>query len=247
MEACLPSVSARPAGFRRLLVLGPVLLLHIALLIALLHMNWGLFIEAGPPANETVFFLKPVPLVPNYQGELLPSFGRASIAVPPIVLPALPTYRNPAANQQAIASELKGVGRALFRCWPANSYKSAEVQDAQCLTFPSLRLPNVLEPPEQARSADVWRRELKRRNAPFLVPCWSGISLATIGCVANGLANGFDLDDQPGYAETEDEEPMNGTDTIRHDMQTVDPCALDNTYGFGFVCLYRVANGNKPP
>jgi hypothetical protein len=40
---------------------------------------------------------------------------------------------------------------------------------------------------------------------------------------------------------------MSGADTIRHEIQTIDPCALDKTAGLGFVCLYRVVNGNTPP
>lgn len=67
---------------------------------------------------------------------------------------------------------------------------------------------------------------------------------ATVICVANGLLNGFDL---PSYAEDDNDGHASGADTIRHEMQTVDPCELDRTYGLGFVCLYRVVNGNTPP
>jgi hypothetical protein len=122
-----------------------------------------------------------------------------------------------------------------------------QAQEAQCLTLAPNELPDFLEPPEQSRNATEWLRDRNRRNAPFFLPCWNGLSPATVACVANGLVNGFDLENGPGYAEDDDDSHMSGVDTIRHEMQTVDPCALDKTAGFGFVCLYRVVNGNTPP
>jgi hypothetical protein len=79
------------------------------------------------------------------------------------------------------------------------------------------------------------------------MPCWSGLSLATVSCVANGLANGFDLHNQPSYADYDHEDHVSGADATRREMQTIDPCALDKTVGRGFVCLDRVVNGNGPP
>ena len=241
-------------NYRRLLAFGPVLLLHAALLIAFLHMDWNPFNELVRPASEITLLLPPIPAVPVWQGDLLPRTGSGASTLPRLVVPAIRNDEPAAAPgnlvaiyQQEIAAAVQQAAPALFRCWPEGPADHAQMQAAQCLTFAPDHSFDYLESTEHAQSATEWFRARERRNAPLLLPCWSGISLATVSCVANGLTNGFDFNNQPSYADYDHEWHMNGIDTIRHEMETVDPCGLDMTVGPGFVCLYRVMNGNAPP
>ncbi|HEX4079388.1 MAG TPA: hypothetical protein VHX61_11020 [Rhizomicrobium sp.] len=227
------------------MALGPVLLLHLGLLIAFLHMNRSSFHESNASEHEIIFLLKPTPTVPNWQGDLLPSFNNTAIAIPRLVLPQVREYKATVINPEDVTSELQGVSRALFKCWPGSLVGYTLVQEAQCLALAPHQLPYFLEPPERSQNAAEWLRDRDRRNAPLRLPCTYGLSTATVVCVAVGLVNGFDLENGPSYVE--DDSHTSGIDTIRHETQTVDPCALDKTYGFGFVYLYRVLNGNTPP
>jgi hypothetical protein len=253
MREFVLSVSDRQAIYRRLVAFGPVLLLHAGLLIALLHMHWFAFNENRVPEHEITLLLKPTPIVPALEGDLLPPFGGAASASPQLVVPAIripaPADADTLAadNSAALASELRAVSRMLFKCWTSGPQGLTPVKDAQCLSVTPDHSFDFTEAPERSRNADMWLRDRDRKNAPFSVPCWSGISLATVACVANGLANGFDLENQPSYADYDHEDHMNGADTVLHEMQTIDPCALDKTVGPGFVCLDRVVNGKAPP
>jgi hypothetical protein len=151
MREYISSVPDRPAIYRRLVALGPVLLLHVGLLIAFLHMNWISFHEGNAPDHEIILLLKPAPTVPNWQGDLLPSLDGAALALPRPVLPPIRTYKSAATdsttNPEKAASELRGVSQALFRCWSDSLTGLRQVQEAQCLTFAPDQLPDFLEPP----------------------------------------------------------------------------------------------------
>jgi hypothetical protein len=248
MREYIPSLPDRLAIYRRLVALGPVLLLHLGLLIAFLHMNWTAFHEDNASDHEIILLLKPTPIVPNWQGDLLPSFDSAAIALPRPVLPPIRMYESTATSSatgsEDITSKLRGVSRVLVRCWPVSLAGLTQVQAPQCLAFAPDQIPDFLESLERSENAAEWLRDRNRRNAPLRLPCTYGITPSTVLCVANGLLNGFDLRNGPSYA---DDGQMSPIDTIRHEIQTIDPCELDKTAGFGFVCLYRVVNGNTPP
>ncbi|HTT84613.1 MAG TPA: hypothetical protein VMF67_14135 [Rhizomicrobium sp.] len=248
-----PAVPDRRAVYRRLVALGPALLLHVGLLILFLRMNWTPFSEGNLSGHEIFFLLKPAPAVPNWQGDLLPPIDSTATQLPHLALSPMrmyafaPTNEIPAASPEEVASELRGVSGALFKCWPNDLAGLTQVKAEQCLTLTPDRSSGFLEPPEESRNAAEWLRDWTRQNAPLRLPCTYGLSTATVFCVATGLINGFDLKNAASYVEDDNDLHMNGVDTIRHEMQTVDPCALDKTAGLDFVCLYRVLNGNTPP
>lgn len=253
MRELVLSQPDRQALYRRLAAFGSVLLLHAGLLIALLHMHWSAFNESRAPEHEITLLLQPAPIVPAWQGDLLPPLAGAAGALPRLVVPAI-RIQEPAGadtlaaeNSAALASELQAVSRMLFKCWTSGPEGLTPVKDAQCLSVAPDHSFDFTEAPERSRDAAEWLRDRDRKNAPLSMPCWGGLSLATVSCVANGLANGFDLHNQPSYADYDHEDHMNGADAVRREMQTIDPCALDKTVGPGFVCLDRVVNGNAPP
>jgi hypothetical protein len=258
MQEFVLSVPDRQAIHRRFVAFGPVLLLHAALLIALLHMNWSAFNRIGAPEHEITLLLNPTPVVPVWQGDLLPPPGGAAGALPRLAAPAIRTQETfgagslAADNSGALTSELQAVelqavSRMLFKCWTGGPAGLTPVKDAQCLSFAPDHSFDFSEAPERSHNAEEWLRDRDRKNAPFSMPCWSGLSLATVSCVANGLANGFDLENQPSYADYDHQDHMNGADSVRREMQTIDPCAIDRSAGPGLVCLDRVVNGGGPP
>lgn len=64
--------------------------------------------------------------------------------------------------------------------------------------------------------APRWAREKAKKNAPPLLPCMSpqaaGVSLGTLLCLGDGLINGFDPLNQPGYMDKPEDlhTPNNG-------------------------------------
>jgi hypothetical protein len=243
-SACAPD---RPAISRRLAALGPVLLLHAGLLAAFLYVSWSSLRESNLAGHEIILLLKPEPPVPKWRGDLLPSFDKAAIAMPRYILPPVRDYVIAPTDPQALALELQGVSRELFKCWPGNIAALGRSPGPQCLTLAPGRLTDLFEPPERSANAARWLRDRDRKNAPLRLPCTYGMSASSVLCVADGVINGFDLENAPGYAEDDDAWHMSGADRTRREMQTIDPCALDKTLGFGFVCLDRVVNGNAPP
>jgi hypothetical protein len=250
MRPFLVAVPDRQAIYRRFLAFSPVLLLHAAIVIAFLHMSWNAFNENSAPEHEITLLLKAIPIVPTIQGDLLPPVGSAGNALPGLVVPAVRARGRATAdtlsveNSAKFASKLQAVSRTLFRCWTNGPGGLMPVKDAQCLTFAPDHAFDFLAAPERSLNADQWLRDRERRNAPLLVPCWGGLSLATISCVAKGVVNGFDLENQPSYADYDHADHMTGADAVRRQMETVDPCAIDKTAGPGFVCLDRIVNGN---
>jgi hypothetical protein len=253
MRSFVLSAPDRQAIYRRFLAFGPVLLLHAVLLIALLRMNWNPFGGSSAPEHEVILLLNPVPMAPTIQGDLLPPVESDGSTLPRLVLPAIRTRGRASAdtisaeNPQEHASELQAVSRTLFKCWTNGPSGLIPVKDVQCLTFAPDHAFDFLAAPERSQNADQWLRDRDRRNAPLLAPCWGGLSLATVSCVEKGLVNGFDLENQPSYADYDHEEHMTGADAVRRQMETVDPCAIDKAAGPGFVCLDRVVNGTRPP
>jgi len=65
-----------------------------------------------------------------------------------------------------------------------------------------------------------WARGRARKNAPVLLPCASpqgvGVGLGTLLCLAKGLSNGFDPDNQPGYMDKSEpiHVPNNGDPSV---------------------------------
>jgi hypothetical protein len=253
MREHVPLVPDRQAIYRRLVAFGPVILLHAGLLIALLHVNWSA-LNVFAPGHEIILLLKPVPVKPAFQGDLLPPLesaesGMPRLAVPDIQGPPPAAAASNLADLYAgdIASAVQSTGGDLFRCWPKSAKAPAKIGDAQCLMLTRDHAFDFLVAPERAQNADIWQRDRDRRNAPLLMPCWSGMSLATVTCVANGLVNGFDLENRPGYADADKDWHMTGADAERREMQTVDPCGVQKTIGPAFLCLNRIVNGSGPP
>lgn len=144
------------------------------------------------------FLAPPAPAVPT---------SLPAITVPPILLPGTdmpPGAVAPAARAPDALGDFFVLG-AIGRHLPCtvSSYDGLPEeerarcagalarQDAGAAYVPSLR---------QHQAQVVFSHELARKKAPFLVPCFAGLSLATILCLADVAINGFDADRLPGYA-----------------------------------------------
>jgi hypothetical protein len=193
---------AQSSAARRTAGAALVLLLHIALVAALINAisetpriaqaEREIMLQFLPPPN------KPKPL-PGHRSE-----GRPS--------PALPDYHGitlpPAAPE---APSLGGLGRSLFGCSPENLANLPPDERTRCAAAMAMGPGNSVDFRDHVnRSADaaLWERDRARKNSPFLLPCMSpqGFSpLYTAYCAAKTALDGkFDPEDQLGYQDLPD-------------------------------------------
>ena len=89
-------------------------------------------------------------------------------------------------------------------------------QRTRCAAPGPSHAPDYADHSKEIPGAARWARELKRKQAPALLPCASNLGLAvgigTLVCLGKGLADGFDMNDQPVYGDRPEEHhvPNNG-------------------------------------
>lgn len=191
---------------RRLISLGIVAALHIAIVAALLTLSHeAIVVPRVVTAGELIWFLpppkKPVVPLPRKPDEARPS----APAAPPAS--ALPDYRGltiPAAPPAA--SSLGGLHGSLFGCADLDKLSPEErVRCGSALAVPDNSV-DFRDGVNRSRSAALWEQRRLRKNGPLLLPCMNpqGFSpLATALCLAKGAVEGdIKVDEQPSYADT---------------------------------------------
>jgi hypothetical protein len=183
-----------------------VALLHL-IVIAFLMRATLVAVHVGEPAREGIVWFvfpkpvktKPVRVIPSPppQSPRQRAYSFSGIALPPAFAPARAPARMPAGGLHAL----------LFDCAPENLATLSAEQRLQCAS----RIPTpsdsdlYADHTNRSHDATLWARGRSRKDQPLLLPCASpysaGISLGTVICVAHGLINGFDLDNQPGYGD----------------------------------------------
>jgi len=197
----------RPSGISRRLsewvgrrpaALAAVVLLHAALVLALLIYSNEPIARVPSAAREIVLHFQALPRPP------LPSRPAGRGAVHPVSRPrALTDYRGiTIPNSDAQASP--GLRQSLFGCTDGERSNLSPAARAQCANaFAYDNSVDFRDGTTRSRAAALWERGRQRKNAPFLAPCMSpqGFSpLYTALCAANAAMTGkYDPDIQPGY------------------------------------------------
>ncbi|HEX4303570.1 MAG TPA: hypothetical protein VHZ78_12315 [Rhizomicrobium sp.] len=191
---------------RRLVSLGLVAVLHVALIAALATLSRvTIIVPRAAPSEEQIWLLppppkKPVPPAPH-AGERL--------AVP-AALPraaALPDYRDiTIPDAPPAAASLGGLHGALFGCADLDKLSPEDrVRCGSALAVPENSV-DFRDGVSRSQQAALWERGRLRKNNPLLLPCMNPNGapnpLAVAACLAkNAIAGGFKPDEQPGYAD----------------------------------------------
>lgn len=191
--------------YRRLVSLGLVVVLHVAIIAALLTLSQEkIAAPRGVPGEELIWLLPP-PKKP----VVAPTPGHASLPQATVAAPRnpLPDYRGITIPDAPLASapSLGGLHGALFGC--ADLDKLSPEERARCGS--ALAVPDdtvdFRDGVGRSRSAALWEHGRQRKNAPLLLPCMNpnGFSpLGTAFCLAQSAAQGsFRVEEQPGYAD----------------------------------------------
>ncbi len=150
------------------------------------------------------FMLAPKPQTPIPNPEQAKPRKRVHMT-----LPQIPDYRTLTLPPVAGGPNLNGFHLFLFDCAPENLIKLTAEQRAQCAIASAGMKPNdsvdYADHTNRSRYAAHWARGLARKQQPLLLPCASpegvGFGLGTLFCLAKGLTDGFDTDNQTGYGD----------------------------------------------
>lgn len=195
-------------GGRRLVSLGIVTALHVAIVAALLTLSHEKIAAPGTVPNEELIWLLPLPpektvVTPRREREPPP---RAAITMPRNPLPDYRGITIPNAPP-APSPSLDGLHGSLFGC--ADLDKLSPEERTRCgsaLAVPDNSV-DFLDGVNRSRPAALWERGRLRKNGPLLLPCMSSRAagadlLGTAFCLAKGaVAGGFKPDEQPSYAD----------------------------------------------
>jgi hypothetical protein len=104
-----------------------------------------------------------------------------------------------------------GISQTLLGCEPDHIALLSPAERAKCPSVAAASRDrdkdavDYTDHTDRSKDRALWARGRARKNAPPLLPCASpyaaGVSLGTLLCLAKGVADGFDLDAQPGYMD----------------------------------------------
>lgn len=188
-------------GGRRLLSLGIVVALHIAVVAALLTLSRVQTVSPRPSGErEIIWLLTPKP--PHKTGNT----PRSDAGHPEPATTDRPDYRGITIPASPFAQAPSGLNGALFGC--TNPGALSPEERARCgaaLGVPQNTV-DFRDGTGRARAAALWERGRQRKNAPLLLPCMNpqavGDILGTALCLAKTAADGdYKVDEHPGYTD----------------------------------------------
>jgi len=194
---------------RRLISLGLVALLHVALIAALATLSRvKVAMPRAAASEELIWLLPPLPKKP------VPPAPRADTRpTVPAALPraaALPDYRGiTIPDTPPAAPALGGLHGALFGCADLDKLSPEDrVRCGSALAVPDNTV-DFHDGVDRSRQAALWERGRLRKNSPLLLPCMNPHGapnpLAVAACLAQKTVEGdFKPDQEPGYADKPD-------------------------------------------
>jgi len=204
-------------SWRKMFGATAVVVLHIAIVALLL--NATLVQRMFKPApRETILLLRPLPK-PQVNAPAKPVVPPVRKAAPVAKLQSSPRVTVPQTNAETPSADSRP-GYQRFDCRAANLPKLTEEQRAECAK--SAIGPkrgndsdvDYADHSDQIPGAERWAREKARKNSPALLPCMSnrGITVPNPLCVAKGLVDGINPDEQADYSDKPDDThiPNNG-------------------------------------
>jgi hypothetical protein len=188
---------------RRLVSLGIVAALHVAVIAALLTLSRErIAVPGAAPVSELIWFLPPPPK------KIVP-VSPATVPQPSVSVTApreaLPDYRGITIPSAPPAPSLGGLHGSLFGCADLDHLSPEErARCGSALAVPDNSV-DFHDGVNRSRSAALWERGRQRKNGPLLLPCMSPdgfFPLATAACLAKGAITGeLKPDEQAIYGD----------------------------------------------
>lgn len=198
--------------WRRLGVMAVISLLHVALIVVAWKSTMRIAKKAREPREMAWLFSTPP------QADNTKDVGRQDVD------PADAKARRSRHSSRFVLTvpepgagpDIVGVGDMLRTCTLENIGNLSDDERERCkrvglgVTRRRFDGSDLLEHPSRARQHERWARALALRKAPLLLPCMNaeglGVSIGTVLCLADGFANGFDLQNSPlpTYADAND-------------------------------------------
>jgi hypothetical protein len=187
-----------------------VALLHVLVIAALVKATY-VTIPNHPIAREIeVWFI--FPPKPKPKTELAPRNEKAKS--PKQITPEttfIPDYSHITLPPSWGAKNTSGLNRSLFGCEPDQIALLPPEDRAKCPSVAAASRDrdkdgvDYHDHTDRSKDRVHWARGRDRKNLPLLLPCASpygvGVSLGTLLCLAKGVTEGFDPDNQPGYMD----------------------------------------------
>lgn len=214
----MAALASDPLVLRRAGAAALVLALHAILVALLIHSKF--LVETPAAVRERIYWLtlreNPKPIVPRVVAVPRP---RATTHLPAKkrAAPSAPAAKPGSASPGA--DSLNGLQLNLFGCALENLANLTPEQRAQCTSGLKTHDGNSIDYADhtsRTHDAQRWARDVARKKNPLLLPCANPGAINPVGtafCLANGVLNGFDVDNSPGYEDQPsppDHVPNNG-------------------------------------
>ena len=190
---------------RRLVSLGIVALLHIAVIAALLTLTHEKIVAPrAAPVGELIWFLPPPPKRTVVTSKPENTTRPTGISVQRNSLPSGNGITLPSAPPSPSLQALHGT---LFGCADLDHLSPEERAHCGSALAVSPDAVDIRDGVNRSRQAALWERGRQRKNGPLLLPCMSPNGppnfLAIAACLAKGaVAGGIDPNQQPVYGDT---------------------------------------------
>ncbi len=192
---------------RRLICLGLVAALHVALVTALATLSRVTVVAPHAVANpELIWILPPLPKTPNPPAPRADKPAARPTALPRAV--ALPDYRGiTIPDSPPAVAALGGLHGALFACADLDKLSPEDrVRCGSALAVPQNSV-DIRDGVSRSQQAALWERGRLRKNGPVLLPCMNPNGapnpLAVAACLAKNAVeeDGFKVDEQSSYID----------------------------------------------
>jgi hypothetical protein len=187
----------------RLISLGIVAALHVAIIAALLTLSHErIVVPRVAPSSEVIWFLPPPP-----KKKIVPAARNTGPEPGALVLPpreALPDYHGITIPPPAAVPSLGGLHGLLFGCADLDHLSPEERAHCGSALAVAADTVDFRDGVNRSRSAALWERGRLRKNGPLLLPCMSTQqTMVDVICLAKGaIAGGFKPEEQPLFADT---------------------------------------------
>lgn len=195
---------------RELASAAGVALLHVIVIAALVKATY-VTIPSHPAAREIeIWFIFPPKPEAEKKTERQKAGEKARETIAPQAT-TIPDYSHIDLSPLYGGKSQSGLNLSLFGCEPDHIALLSPEDRAKCPSVAAAsrdRDKNGVDyhdHTDRSKDHEHWARGRDRKNLPVLLPCASpqgvGVGLGTLLCLAKGLSDGFDPDNQPGYMD----------------------------------------------
>jgi len=195
---------------RELASAAGVALLHAIVIAALVKATFVTIPHHLPAREIEIWFIFPPKPQPKTETEPKNKTAKPSGRITPETR-IVPDYSHIDLSPLYDSKSQNGLNQSLFGCEPDRIALLSPEDRAKCPSVAAASRDrdkdgvDYHDHTDRSKDREHWARGRDRKNMPLLLPCASpygvGVSLGTLLCLAKGVTEGFDPDNQPGYMD----------------------------------------------